>query len=410
MAKLFQITRPDGMSTVKLDSQGQATVQYTVKNVSARVIDGRAVLVSLSPRPPDGPVEKGWVKVDGRAEKRFDVNEEQIFTVKIAVPPNTPAGSYTFRQDVVWVDKPDEGDQGQTVGFTVTMTPSPPPIRWWIPVAAGVVVLAVLGIGGWLLLRDSKIEVPNVVGKQIKDAIELLEKANLTIKENPQPSPSGPFQQVTLQDPVAGAKIDPEKQPVILTFTVPTPAPTEVTVPNVVTLPFDKALEILLKAGLKAARKRTQQPSVTSAAGTVMTQEPAAFSPVQPGETINLVIARPGVTVPSVTELKLGDAIRLLSQDNLTALIAVDEAGRIVPKSPQNTDSNALVERQCPEKARVAIKSFPVVLLTRGHPLLAVSCLALFHQLFGQTLFQKKPDGTIDRDGLQDLQALLGPG
>ena len=98
MAKLFQITRPDGMSTVKLDIQGHATVQYTVKNVSARTIDGRALLLSISQtKPPDGPVEKGWVKLEGNPERHFDINNEETFTVKIAIPPNSPVGNYTFR-------------------------------------------------------------------------------------------------------------------------------------------------------------------------------------------------------------------------------------------------------------------------------------------------------------------------
>ena len=39
MAKLFQITLPDGMSELKLDSQGRATLQYNVANKSARPID-----------------------------------------------------------------------------------------------------------------------------------------------------------------------------------------------------------------------------------------------------------------------------------------------------------------------------------------------------------------------------------
>ena len=50
MAKLFQITLPDGMSELKLDSQGRATLQYNVANKSARPIDARAVLVPLGRR------------------------------------------------------------------------------------------------------------------------------------------------------------------------------------------------------------------------------------------------------------------------------------------------------------------------------------------------------------------------
>lgn len=120
MAQLFRVSLPDGMSTVKLDSQGRGTVQYTVKNVSARALDGRAVLLSLpQAKPPSGPVEKGWVKVDGTSDRHFDIDKEETFTVKIAVPPNSAAGKYTFRLDTVWVNQPDQGDAGGAVAFTV---------------------------------------------------------------------------------------------------------------------------------------------------------------------------------------------------------------------------------------------------------------------------------------------------
>jgi len=59
MAKLFNVNLPDGVSSVKLDSQGRGTVQYTVKNVSSRAIDGRGVLISLPQvKPPSDPSKK----------------------------------------------------------------------------------------------------------------------------------------------------------------------------------------------------------------------------------------------------------------------------------------------------------------------------------------------------------------
>jgi len=116
MAKLFQVTLPSGLSSVKLDSQGRATVQYTVKNVSARPIDGRAVLVSLpQTKPSSGCVEKGWVKIDGKTDRHFDPDKEETFTIKIAVPPKSPAGTCTFRMDAVWVQQPDQGDPGGAI-------------------------------------------------------------------------------------------------------------------------------------------------------------------------------------------------------------------------------------------------------------------------------------------------------
>lgn len=62
MAKCFLVTIPGGACTIRLDSQGRASVQYTAKNVSAAPIDGRAVLVSVpQTSPPSRVVQKGWV-------------------------------------------------------------------------------------------------------------------------------------------------------------------------------------------------------------------------------------------------------------------------------------------------------------------------------------------------------------
>lgn len=154
MAKLFVVNLPDGMSNVKLDSQGKATVQYSVKNVSQRALDGRAVLISLPQlRPADGVVEKGWVKVDGNTDRHFAVNSEEAFTVKIAVPPKSPAGTYTFRLDTVWVDQTDQGDAGRALAFTVSPPSADVHSKWPLILIVAAAVLIVGGVTVWLLTR-----------------------------------------------------------------------------------------------------------------------------------------------------------------------------------------------------------------------------------------------------------------
>ena len=74
MPKLFQITRPDEMATLKLDGKGCASMQYTVVNVSKRAIDARALLLSIpQTKPPNGPVEKGTIicRVPGPNEDMY---------------------------------------------------------------------------------------------------------------------------------------------------------------------------------------------------------------------------------------------------------------------------------------------------------------------------------------------------
>jgi len=157
MAKLFRVTLPEGLSGVKLDSQGRATVQYTAKNVSGVPLDGRAVLVSLPhTAPPSGAVQKGWVKIDGAADRHFEKDREEVITVKIAVPPGSPAGNYIFRLDMVSVARPDEGDSATPVAFNVSASIAPATggnFKWLLIALVIVLGLAIGGVTTWLILR-----------------------------------------------------------------------------------------------------------------------------------------------------------------------------------------------------------------------------------------------------------------
>ena len=157
--RYFTVTAPQGMSTIKLDSKGCATCQITVKNVSRTALDGRAVLVSLPiTRPPSGAVEKNWVKIDGLTDRHFAVDQEEVFSIKIAVLQKkgepAPAGAYGFRMDVINVARPDDsGDQSQALGFTVAAVAPPAKSKWPLIAVVAALVLIVGGVTTWLLLR-----------------------------------------------------------------------------------------------------------------------------------------------------------------------------------------------------------------------------------------------------------------
>ena len=159
MAKYFQVTGPQGMSAIRLDSQGRAAVQYTAKNVTGAAVDGRAVLVSVpAANAASGVVQKGWVKIDGLAERHFARDQEEVFLVKIAAPAGSPAGRYTFRLDVVSVAMPDEGDAGPVVEFSVIATTAKAgggDSKWLLIILLVVLVLLIGGVTIWLLMRKS---------------------------------------------------------------------------------------------------------------------------------------------------------------------------------------------------------------------------------------------------------------
>jgi len=219
MANYFQITRPDGLGTLKLDSQGRGEVQYTVKNVGAVRIEGKAVLVSIPPNA--GPVEKGWVKIDGVSQRVFEAGDTQTFAVKVAVPLKAaPApGDYTFELDVVNVARPDEGDTGQRVSFTVKQADKPAgkPFPWWIPVVALVVLLAI-GATIWYVLRPKEVNVPDLSKQTQSQATDTLNKAGLSLGNVGHKEASPDYKdRVVAQNPLAKASV-PSKSSVDITL------------------------------------------------------------------------------------------------------------------------------------------------------------------------------------------------
>lgn len=306
MAKLFQITLPDGMSNVKLNSQGNATVQYTVKNVSARPIDGRAVLVSLpQTKPPSGVVEKKWATIEGKTDRHFDVDREETFTVKIAVPQKSPPGNYTFRLDTVWVDQTDQGDAGGVVAFSVATGTEPTkkfPL-WIIPLI--VVVLIGIGVGVWFAVRGGGPKVPNVVAKPLSDAIAEIVAAGFTPDPNPQMAEGKPEDSgnVISTDPPAGTRAA-KGETVHLTV-----GGEMIEVPMLIGHPYQEASGLLDK--LVPGEVKTV-PNPNFAGGVVTDQNPRAGQKVKSGSAVNMQVTPQTIPVPNVVGQPLGSAILTL--------------------------------------------------------------------------------------------------
>ena len=314
MAKLFQVTLPSGLSSVKLDSQGRATVQYTVKNVSARPIDGRAVLVSLpQTKPSSGCVEKGWVKIDGKTDRHFDPDKEETFTIKIAVPPKSPAGTCTFRMDAVWVQQPDQGDPGGAIAFTVAETPPPPPFKWWlIPVIA--VVLIAIGVGVWLAVRGGGHKIPDLTGQTVPEADATLKAGGFALDSNVQTAESTAADsgKIVSQSPAPGQKAS-QGQTVQVTL-----GAQMVAVPQLIGHPYQEALGTLNDNHLTPGQTKNVQ-NANFAGGVVVDQSPAPQQTVKAGTAVDLQVTPQMVPVPDVTGQTLGNAILALKGLTVTS-------------------------------------------------------------------------------------------
>jgi eukaryotic-like serine/threonine-protein kinase len=193
--------------------------------------------------------------------------------------------------------------------------------RWpWFTIGLLTVLLAAflifLAVSG-LTSADTK-EVPRVVGKQLIDARQTLERAGFEVEESRVRS-EAPFDQVVDQDPNPAEEAE-EGSTVTLEVSG---GPGTVRVPTVRGLPQAVAIETLDKRDLKATVDR--RPSETIEKGIAIRTVPAAGEEVERGERVQLFVSSgpEQVEVPDVTGLSRDSAEDLLAKAGLE--VAVEE-------------------------------------------------------------------------------------
>jgi beta-lactam-binding protein with PASTA domain len=236
-------------------------------------------------------------------------------------------------------------EQGVTAQDTAAFTPvpvpvteAPPPVlppppaeperddgRRWPWFAIGLFTLALVAFLIYLVVAgltaaDTK-EVPRVVGKQLLQARQILEREGFEVEESRVRS-QAPFDQVVDQDPNPREEAE-EGSTVVLEVSG---GPGTVRVPTVRGLPQAVAIEALDKRDLKATVDR--RPSETIEKGIAVRTVPSAGEEVERGERIQLFVSSgpEQVEVPDVTGLSRDSAEELLSGAGLEVAVRQSES------------------------------------------------------------------------------------
>src|SRR5262245_18290910 len=285
MATAFAITA--ATTTVPL---GAGEIPFTVTNTSGRPLRARLRAVALQPE------QQGWFAVTGEPERPFALGETQQVSVRLTVPPQTPAGSYAVRLDAAAEDNPDD-DSVQGPSVTVVVPPPPPkkPLPWWLLlVAIAVVVLLVGGGAAFFLLRgDDKTEVPNVGGQSRDAAQATLTAADFAVgTETPEAIADVARDLVIRTDPAAGEK-GSGGGPVSLVVSLGPP----VQLPgasSVVGLTFDEAKQKIENACTTPSCVTVVSAGARSTSleiGRVITTNPDPGSVVPPDTTVTVFVS-----------------------------------------------------------------------------------------------------------------------
>ena len=272
--RIFAITA--ARDTVTLDNQGRAEVSFTVSNTGPKPIAGRAKLISI------GSTKETWLSLEGEHERKFAKGEAQQFTVKIAAPPGTPAGKYSFRLNIISVENPDdEFTEGPSVSFEVKeMAPAavaPRKFPWWIVAVAGMLVLGA-GIITWLLIPQ-KIPVPNIVGEDISKA-----KVDGRLRLRTELKSAGEKPGTIVgQNPKRDERVAPGT--IITAFVEPEPEMVEV--PGLIGRSQAQVESILKEAQLQL---KTEAKSAGATPGTIVDQNPKKDAHVAPGTVVTAFV------------------------------------------------------------------------------------------------------------------------
>ena len=209
---------------------------------------------------------------------------------------------------------------------------------------AGLVLVLMMGffVGAFLSFgkfwSTAEVEVPDVTGKQMTLAKQILEDKRLRVKIDEEFSADVPAGMVISQDPEGGAKVKEER-----TITIKVSKGGEnIEMPDVRGLKQADAIAKIEKMGLKVGRI-SERTSDEEEAGVVIASDPRAGTRVTKGETVDLVISKgkkeKKASVPDVTGLPLEAARKTLTSagfkvGSVEKKASRQAAGTVISQSP----------------------------------------------------------------------------
>lgn len=199
------------------------------------------------------------------------------------------------------------------------------------PIRRGDAIILYLSAG------PERVRVPDVIGKDLKTATALLKAAGFGVRAGKAVHSASVHQGLVAQVNPGPDTPAPKGSTVALSQSL---GPQTVRVPNIVSLNEDDARAALARVGLKL--QPNAMTSVDIPAHTVIDQDPAAGSNVQPGATVNADVSGGpnAITVPNVVGTSVGDARATLEQSGLTvgriaqAVVSDTSPGTVVSQDP----------------------------------------------------------------------------
>ncbi len=192
-----------------------------------------------------------------------------------------------------------------------------------------------------LSVSSGPVDMPQVVGMQLSDAITQLSSMGFTQISTPYKASNSPSGTVIQQDPPQGKAVF--GQPVTLTVSS---GPAPITIPDVAGMSQADAANALGQARLNITT--VTQPSTSVPTGNVIKTDPPGGTSISPSQPVTIVVSSgpPGQTVPNVTGMTRGAATTALQNAGFivayaTIPVAMPGENNIVQSQSPNQNSQA---------------------------------------------------------------------
>lgn len=247
-------------------------MEYAHRNKPAKPFPVPPGVVRLTVCAETGlPVDLGRLPADDRPQPDGD-------------RPDQPAPHRSCTPVTDWFIKGQKPVPGPTVA---PQTPTPTPATTPAPAPAATPTPA--RSGGPLVM-------PSVVGRSVQDALEVLGRLDLEVRQQFRPGNQAPAGQVISQSPAPGTPVTPGT---VVTLVVS--AGGDVTVPNVIGRPEAEAKQLIQQAGLSVFPTVTYQGRGMGipddvlnrvCVGCVLSTDPAPGTAVSPGTEVKIAVRK----------------------------------------------------------------------------------------------------------------------
>ena len=314
------------MLTGRVPFEGETPIAVALKHVREKVAPPTrynpsipplleaVVLKALSKNPADRFDSISDMISDLRLSQGFTMGKTQRHEPYDFATQMIPAVDPEAMEDFSTIQE-ERKDEGQKKSMLSKIASIP---QKYIVLGAAVIFLVAF-LGAFLsygnFWSNTTVDVPNVVGKQVSVAKNILEDKHLRVSTSEVTNPDVPAGQVISQTPGAGEKVK-EQRTIHL---VVSKGVGDITVPDLSDLTVDQARQRLKDVGLVVG-KITQQSVDGKKDGVVIAQSPSGDSKVSKGTTIDLVVNKAKakkVKVPNLVGMTLKDARNTLSNAHL---------------------------------------------------------------------------------------------